>query len=403
CNLPNPLPTSNGLPYGVVYLTGTAASVTSNPVPIYIHAQVTALSLVTTCLPSSGNCTSSTPLTAVPTQCFSENQQAQLDALGYYDNNGTQALLCQPAATTNSITAFSVNAGVVTITATNSFIPGENVTFSGLSHATFLNTGTYAVLKTGLSGTQFEVADAAAADQGTTADSGSATTTIANPTCGASIGTINFVPSNSNIATVNPESSTNPYTTITALHPGTTSISANVAQASSLAGYFSTCPPKSIHLSLAGGATSGVITQGVSQNLTTTVIDTNNNPITGLSLSYESTNPIEITGSAGGTITASLPGVASIYAVCEPPGCNSAPDNEYGLNGTGLSLASNPVHIVVPGATSSFAWFAAPGQSQYFASIDLLNGNPGGTVRLPYVPNSMVTDQLGISLYFGSQ
>ncbi|MFY9856199.1 MAG: hypothetical protein WAK26_20210, partial [Terracidiphilus sp.] len=142
CYFPNPLPSSNGLPYGVVYLTATAASVTSNPVPIYIHAPVTAISLVATCLPSSGNCTSTTPTTAVPTQCFSQNTQAQLDALGYYDNNGTQTLLCQPIAT-DAIGSFAVNAGVVTLTlptnTTNNFIPGENVTFSGFSTgATFL-------------------------------------------------------------------------------------------------------------------------------------------------------------------------------------------------------------------------------------------------------------------------
>ena len=68
-----------------------------------------------------------------------------------------------------------------------------------------------------------------------------------------------------------------------------------------------------------------------------------------------------------------------------------------------MSLSSNPVNITVPGTTSDFAWFGAPGQSQYFASIELLTGTPGSTVRLPYVPNSMVMDQLGNNLYFGSQ
>jgi hypothetical protein len=94
--------------------------------------------------------------------------------------------------------------------------------------------------------------------------------------------------------------------------------------------------------------------------------------------------------------------VASVYAVCEPPSCNPAPINEFGLNGTGLPLSSNPVSITVPGATSDFAWFGAPGQSQYFSSIELLTGNPGSTVRLPFVPNSMVMDQQGSNLFFGS-
>ncbi len=84
------------------------------------------------------------------------------------------------------------------------------------------------------------------------------------------------------------------------------------------------------------------------------------------------------------------------------PSCNPAPINEIGLNGTGLSISSNPVSIIVPGTTSDYVWFGAPGQSQYFDSMELLTGNPGSTVRLPYVPNSMVMDQQGTNLYFGS-
>ena len=118
---------------------------------------------------------------------------------------------------------------------------------------------------------------------------------------------------------------------------------------------------------------------------------------------YQSTNPIDITANGGGTITAAFPGVAFDLCACASrPACNPAPINEFGLNGTGLSLSSNPVSIIVPGTTSDFVWFAAPGQSQYFASMELLTGNPGSTVRLPYVPNSMVMDQGGNNLYFGS-
>jgi hypothetical protein len=91
-----------------------------------------------------------------------------------------------------------------------------------------------------------------------------------------------------------------------------------------------------------------------------------------------------------------------VYATCEPQGCNPAPINEFGLNGTGLPLSSNPVSITVPGATSDFVWFAAPGQSQYFASLELLTGSPGSTARLPFVPNSLVMDQEGNNLFFGS-
>jgi hypothetical protein len=217
------------------------------------------------------------------------------------------------------------------------------------------------------------------------------------PECSNSIGTLSFQVSNSAVASIDPTNNV-----ITAEQPGTSAITATIAQSSSSAGYFSTCPPASITVKLANGSTRGIVTQGVQQNLTTTVFDTQGTQITGLSLGYQSTNPVDITAGAG-TISAAFPGVATIYATCEPPSCNPAPINEIGLYGTGLPLASNPVNIVVPGATSDFAWFGAPGQSQYFSSIELLTGAPGSTVRMPYVPNSMLMDQGGNSLYFGSQ
>ena len=56
----------------------------------------------------------------------------------------------------------------------------------------------------------------------------------------------------------------------------------------------------------------------------------------------------------------------------------------------------------LPASASSYVWFSAPGQSQYFVPYDLVGNSLGSTVRLPYVPNSMVMDQLGSTLYFGS-
>ncbi len=323
CYYPNPLPATKGLPYAVAYITATAYSVTSNPVAVYIHAPVTAISLVTTSLSSSS-----------PQQCFSQNQQAALDSQACYVSNGNQYEFCAPPS---------------------------------VSPANYACTG------------------------------GLAPGVTSVPLCSASIGTLNYSVSNSSVATFN--ATTN---VITAQQPGTTSITATIAQSASSAGYFSTCPAASIKVTLAGGGTKGVVTQGVSQNLSATVLDSLGNPINGLSLSYESTNPVDISVSGGGAITPAFPGVASIYAVCQPSGCNPAPINEFGLNGTGLSLSSNPVSITVPGATSDFVWFAAPGQSQYFASMELLTGNPGSTVRLPFVPNSMVMDPDGNNLYFGS-
>ena len=59
--------------------------------------------------------------------------------------------------------------------------------------------------------------------------------------------------------------------------------------------------------------------------------------------------------------------------------------------------------ITVPGTASDYMWFASPGNSQYFVPVELLSGTVGSTVRLPFVPNSMVMDRNATNLYFGSE
>ncbi len=211
---------------------------------------------------------------------------------------------------------------------------------------------------------------------------------VSIPTCTAAIGTLNYLVGTSSVAEINSETNQ-----ITAEQPGTTVITATLPGSGSSAGYFSTCPPKSIAVTL-NGSNSGTATLGVAQNLTTKVIDTNNVTITGLTLDYQSTAPVNISAGSSGGITANFPGQASVFAVCQPPSCNAAPINVVGLNGTGLPVSSNPVNITTPGTASNYVWFAAPGQSQYFVPVELLSGTVGSTVRMPYVPNSMVMDRL---------
>jgi hypothetical protein len=140
----------------------------------------------------------------------------------------------------------------------------------------------------------------------------------------------------------------------------------------------------------------------VQQNLTTSAFDTKGNPLTGLTLDYQSTDPVDLTAGSTGALSAIFPGTATIFAVCQPPSCNPAPINETGLYGTGLSISSNPVNVTVPGTASDFIWVGSPGQSQYFVPIELLSGSAGASVRLPFVPNSMVMDKNGQDIYFGS-
>ena len=94
--------------------------------------------------------------------------------------------------------------------------------------------------------------------------------------------------------------------------------------------------------------------------------------------------------------------MASVYAICQPSSCNPSPLSEIGLFGTGLPISSNPVTITTPGTASDYAWYSAPGQSQYVFPVELISGTSGSLTRLPYVPNSAMMDRLGSSIYFGS-
>jgi len=313
CNFPNPLPSTGGLPYGEAYITASAGSITSNPVEVFIHPQVTSISLVG------------------PQQCVSQTQTAQLDAQAcFLGANNQQQLLCAPSSVSSANYACPAPAGAV-ITS-----------------------------------------------------------------CSTPLGTLSFNLGTPSLASINQDTNV-----ITAELPGTTVVTAQVAGGSSAAGFFSVCPPASIKVTLANGSTSGTITQGIQQDLTTTVTDTNGNSITGLFLDYQSTDPIDISATGEGIATA-FPGVASIYAICQPGSCNPSPINEIGLYGTGLPISSNPVTVTTPGTASDLVWFGSPGQSQYFEPIELLTGTVGGTILLPYVPNSMVMDKSGINIYFGS-
>jgi hypothetical protein len=286
------------------------------------------------------------PLSGSAQQCFSQGTQATLDAQACFtDGSGQQVLMCAPASVTGSSSP--------TLACPLPTVNGQQIALSSI------------------------------------------------PSCTAAIGTLSYNVLTSSIASISTSTTSN-QVTITAGQPGTSSIIATVADTGSSAGYFSTCPPKSISVTLANGDTAGTITKGVTQNLVTSVTDTQGNPITGLTLDYQSTDPIDISVSSGGAISTYFPGVASVYAICQPSNCNPSPLNEIGLFGTGLPISSNPVTITTPGTASDYAWFSAPGQSQYIFPVELLSGTIGSLARLPYVPNSMMMDRLGYSIYFGS-
>ncbi len=79
----------------------------------------------------------------------------------------------------------------------------------------------------------------------------------------------------------------------TAQQPGSTVITANISNAGSSAGFFSTCPPTSIALSVPGitgsnSATSVVVNPNNTQPITSVATDIHGTVLTGLTLEFES-------------------------------------------------------------------------------------------------------------------
>jgi hypothetical protein len=191
----------------------------------------------------------------------------------------------------------------------------------------------------------------------------------------------------------------------TAQQPGSTVITANIANAGSSAGFFSTCPPTSISLTVpgtGGGSTSTSISVNPNntQPITSVAMDKNGTILTGLALEFESTTPTTIPA-ATGSVTPIFPGAASITATCNPPTCNPSPFNQIGLFGNGKPVTSNPVTVIAPGINSTNLYIAST-NSLYLVPVDFTQPQPGAPVRLPFLPNSMVISNDGSTIYMGS-
>jgi trimeric autotransporter adhesin len=189
----------------------------------------------------------------------------------------------------------------------------------------------------------------------------------------------------------------------TAGQPGSTLITANVANAASSTGYFSTCPPASIALSVAGSTTNPtVINLNNTQPLNAVVTDTNGVVISLSSpLEFVSTSPTSIPTSTNSVLIPPFAGSASISALCQPANCNPASYSQIGLFGNGKPVSSNSVNVITPGTNSTVLYMAST-QSEYIVPMDFTSTTIGAPFLLPYYPNSMVISNDGSTIYLGS-
>jgi hypothetical protein len=192
--------------------------------------------------------------------------------------------------------------------------------------------------------------------------------------------------------------------------PGSTDLTANVSNVtgsltSSAFPTFVACSPASIVLRAPGPSTSFSEAVAASTTMTKTVIDTLGFDISGITLTISSSWPGVI---QRGNLTAAgaAPGTTGFVASCTPPFCN------INLNGPVYSDIVVGNVTGAAGATrlyiSSTQFPTAPegNPAAQLIPVDLTASGgtavPASPITLPHVPNSMMTNIEGNTLYMGS-
>ena len=268
------------------YITASANSVTSNPVQVYVHAQVSSISLAT-----AGT-------SAGAQQCYSQGASGQLDSEACFAPAARSMSSALPPRSRNYACPGGLPPGVTSV-----------------------------------------------------------------PNCSNSIGTLTYAVGD---LIRGDHQRCDHRSDHRAAQPGTTAITASVAGSGSSAGYFSTCPPKSISVTLQwqhqwnchpGRAAEPDDHRDRHQQ------STHHRPHARLPVHQ----PAGYHGWRQWGGRAGLPGRG--FGVCHLPAVHvqSIAHQSGGViwYRTYRSRAT-PVNITTPGTASSYVWFSAPGQSQYF-------------------------------------
>ncbi len=185
---------------------------------------------------------------------------------------------------------------------------------------------------------------------------------------------------------------------LTAQNPGSTSIFASVSGVNSVSVPALTCPVVYIMVHDANSSnTSFTLNAGDTQELTAAVFDTNGQYIKptltwGSSSTASFTVAVAASGNNAATLTAVAPGTAYITATCSYPDCNKNVGAQYSLN---------LVTATVPGGVATTV-YAASTNSLSLIPISTSTNTIGTAITLPHLPNSIVSDPAGATLYLGS-
>ena len=334
-----------------VQVTASVGGVTSNPVTVYIHPPISAVTFN-----APADCISSGTVTAPN---YFVNQTT------VYDQDGVSIPSASAGAgnVVGTIVYAPQTASIVNINNTN--VPTTTTASDGTSTTTY-GDGTATANQPGGTVITATVGGGGNNAPGTTSTAGYFYTC---PPVSAAL----TLPSSTNTA-----SSTNGIIPITAGNPQTLTVTLTDKNGTTItptsgAGldYTSTSPQQ------IGVASTGLVTSTLPGAATITGICQ-----PGIGTTSTSTSSTSTSTSTGQS-------------------CNPTPLNQLGTFGTGLPITANPVQVSSPGSDNTYLWAASP-DSQQFTPFDLSLSTGGTPTLLPYQPNSMVLDPTGTDLYFGS-
>jgi hypothetical protein len=204
---------------------------------------------------------------------------------------------------------------------------------------------------------------------------------------------------------------------VTADAPGVTSLFASVGTVNSQPLDFNTCAVQSIVLAVTGGTTNSInVTSGGSAIVTATVVDTMGNTITGVPLTWSSSQSSSVGAATTGSVTTSKAGGASVIASCAPPTCNIGlqplapiyPENVIDVvsnpaaTTTTATAATETIYVTSTGVNSSGDCATTPGCFSTLVPLTSPANALGAAVNLPATPNSLVFDRQSAKAYLGT-
>jgi hypothetical protein len=198
----------------------------------------------------------------------------------------------------------------------------------------------------------------------------------------------------------------------TARTPGTTSIFASASGVNSVTFAFNTCAVESITLAVTGSTGNTItVAKGTSKAITATVLDSLGATITGVPLTWCSSEPASVTvgtncstnTSGGVSATASQAGGSTVIASCTPPTCN------IGFTPTQPIYPEGAVSFAVTGTSvGTTVWVASTGCGTTDGCVSNIvpvtspANTIGNVTSLPATPNSLLFSRDGSQLFVGT-